>query len=102
MNKKQEQLISGVIGFILISALHVFAQADGNKPGEWQAVEQAIGRSGQIQTDGAYKVSFPRSDLKVTVDGIELKPALALGGWVAFSKHGADFHAHGRFGAGRG
>jgi hypothetical protein len=56
----------------------------------WQAVEQAIGRSGQAQADGAYKFGFPRSDLKVTVAGVELKPALALGGWIAFSKPGAD------------
>ena len=56
---------------------------------DWKAVEQAIGRSGQGQADGAYKVSFPRGDLKVTVGDVELKPALALGGWVAFSKPGA-------------
>jgi uncharacterized protein DUF1259 len=53
---------------------------------DWKPVEQAIGRSGQQQPDGAYKFSFPRGDLKVTVAGVELKPALALGGWIAFSK----------------
>lgn len=37
-----------------------------------------------VQVDGVYRYSFPRSDLKVTVDGVTLKPALALGGWVAF------------------
>ncbi len=52
-------------------------------------MEQAIGRPGQAQADGAYKFSFPRSDFKVTVADVELKPALALGGWVAFSKPGA-------------
>ena len=57
---------------------------------DWKAVEQAIGRSGQVQADGAYKVSFPRGDLKVTVGDVELKPALALGGWVAFSKPGRN------------
>jgi len=57
---------------------------------EWQGVEQAIGRSGQVQGDGAYKLAFPRSDLKVMVEGVDLKPALALGGWVAFSKPGPD------------
>jgi hypothetical protein len=34
-------------------------------------------------------MSLPRSDLKVIVGGIELKPALALGSWVAFKKTGA-------------
>jgi hypothetical protein len=32
------------------------------------------------------KFSFPRSDLNVTVGGVALKPALALGGWVAFKQ----------------
>jgi hypothetical protein len=57
---------------------------------DWKPVEQAMGRSGQQQPDGAYKFSFPRSDLKVTVGDVELKPALALGGWVAFSKPGKN------------
>lgn len=34
------------------------------------------------------RYGFPRSDLKVTVDGVVLKPALALGGWVAFKPMG--------------
>ncbi len=89
MNRKKQLATVSAVLFIFISALQVFAQAGSDKPGEWQAVEQAIGRAGQVQADGAYKVGFPRSDLKVTVDGVELKPALALGGWVAFSNPGA-------------
>lgn len=57
---------------------------------QWKPVEQAIGRAGQVQADGVYKVSFPRGDLNVTVEGVELKPALALGGWAAFSKPGSN------------
>ena len=41
-----------------------------------------------MQPGDVYKVSLPRSDLKVTVGGVELKPALALGSWVAFKKSG--------------
>jgi len=88
MNRKQQVVTLGVIFLVVNTALYVFAQ--GDKPTEWQGVDQAIGRSGQIQGEGAYKVPFPRSDLKVTVEGVELKPALALGGWVAFSKPGPD------------
>src|SRR6516225_8822851 len=88
MNRKQHWMIVAVLFSIFIAALHVLAQAGSSQPGEWQAVDQAIGRSGQVQGDGAYKLGFPRSDLKVTVEGVELKPALALGGWVAFSKPG--------------
>ena len=46
-------------------------------------VKQAQSSRGDV-----YKVSLPRSDLKVIVGGVELKPALALGSWVAFKKTG--------------
>jgi Domain of Unknown Function (DUF1259) len=57
---------------------------------DWKAVEQALGRPGQLQGDGAYKFGLPRGDLKVTVDGVQVKPTLALGSWVAFSSPGPD------------
>ena len=62
---------------------------------DWKPVEQAIGRTGTVQADGAYKVSFPRRDLTVTLDGVTIKPALALGGWAAFSDSGAHAMAMG-------
>ena len=55
---------------------------------DWKPIEQALGKAGSMQPGDVYKVSLPRSDLKVTVGGIELKPALALGSWVAFKKTG--------------
>ena len=55
---------------------------------DWKPVETALGKAGSIQPGDVYKVSFPRSDLKVIAAGVELKPALALGGWVAFKKDG--------------
>jgi biotin operon repressor len=57
---------------------------------DWKAVEQALGRAGQQQPDGAYKFGLPRGDLKVTVDGVQVKPTLALGSWLAFSSPGPD------------
>ncbi len=90
MIRTKRMLVVSFVTFILGGASQLSAQASSEKSGEWQPIEQALGRSGQAQPDGAYKVSFPRSDLKVTVNGVELKPALALGGWVAFSKSGAD------------
>src|SRR5438132_4402767 len=55
---------------------------------DWKPVEQALGKAGSMQPGDVYKVSLPRSDLKITVSGVELKPALALGSWVAFKKAG--------------
>src|SRR6266513_1626245 len=55
---------------------------------DWKPVEQALGKAGSMQPGDVYKVSLPRSDLKVTVSGVELKPALALGSGVACKKTG--------------
>jgi biotin operon repressor len=51
---------------------------------DWSKVDQAIGRKGTEQAGGVHRYGFPRSDLSVTVDGVAIKPALALGGWIAF------------------
>jgi hypothetical protein len=50
---------------------------------DWASVDAAIGRPGTSQPGEVHRFGFPRNDLRVTVDGVELKPALALGGWVA-------------------
>ncbi|MDX8480712.1 DUF1259 domain-containing protein [Mesorhizobium sp. VK24D] len=55
---------------------------------DWKAVAQALGKSGTEAKGGVYRVGLPRSDLKVTLDGVELKPALALGSWLAFKPMG--------------
>jgi hypothetical protein len=56
----------------------------------WSAVDQALGRSGTTQPDGVRRYGFPRSDLHVQLDGVAIKPALALGGWLAFQPMGRD------------
>ena len=55
---------------------------------DWAAVAQALGKSGTELADGIYRIGLPRSDLKVTLDGIAIKPALALGSWLAFEPQG--------------
>jgi Domain of Unknown Function (DUF1259) len=57
-------------------------------PPEWKLVEDALGRSGKLQPDGAFKFAMPRKDLKVTIDGTPIKAGLALGSWAAFSSSG--------------
>jgi biotin operon repressor len=82
---------NGVLAFLQLTFLCCLAAAQTSPAtNDWKAVEQALGRSGQVQTDGAYKAGLPRGDLKVTVDGVSVKPALALGSWVAFSSPGKD------------
>jgi hypothetical protein len=74
-----------------VALLTSAARAQGNsRPDDWAAVTTAIGRSGTVQPDGAMKYGFPRSDLKVAVDGVRISPTLALGSWVAFKKTGTN------------
>jgi len=81
-------LVLLVIGVVIVRySAPGFSQQIG--AGDWKAVEQALGKTGSLQPGDVYKVSFPRSDLKVTAAGIELKPALALGTWVAFKQIGS-------------
>ena len=55
---------------------------------DWKAVEQAMGRTGVANRDDVYRFSMPRSDLTVTVQGVRIRPALALGSWIAFKVSG--------------
>jgi hypothetical protein len=50
---------------------------------DWKKVDEALGRSAAVSGD-VHRYGFPRSDLTVTLDGITIRPALALGGWAAF------------------
>jgi len=50
---------------------------------DWQKVDDAMGRKAAVSGD-VHRYGFPRSDLSVTLDGVTIRPALALGGWVAF------------------
>jgi hypothetical protein len=50
---------------------------------DWNKVDDAFGRKPAVSGD-VHRYGFPRTDLTVTLDGVTIKPALALGGWVAF------------------
>ncbi|MBM9400075.1 DUF1259 domain-containing protein [Gluconacetobacter azotocaptans] len=59
-------------------------------PGPWTAVGETLDKAGTELPGGVYRVTLPRSDLKVTLAGVAIKPALALGSWVAFLPMGKD------------
>jgi hypothetical protein len=60
----------------------------------WQQVDDLLGRKPAVSGD-VHRYGFPRSDLSVTLDGVTIKPALALGGWVAFKPMDGDVMAMG-------
>src|SRR3982750_2171509 len=55
---------------------------------DWTVVENALGRRGTMQPGGVMRFSFPRRDLHVAVGSVQVRPALALGSWVAFKRVG--------------
>ena len=50
---------------------------------DWKKVDDMFERKPVVSGD-VHRYGFPRTDLTVTLDGVTIKPALALGGWVAF------------------
>ena len=57
---------------------------------DWQSVDQIFSRKPAVVSGDVRRYGFPRTDLNVTLDGVTIKPALALGGWVAFKPIGQD------------
>ena len=71
----------GVTALITASTLPAAAM-------DWARVDEAIGKKGADQPGGIHKFGLPRSDLNVTVDGVAIKPSLALGSWLGFQPSG--------------
>ena len=73
-------LLPSVIGSVVV-ALATSASAQEI---DWQKVDTAFGRKAAVVSGDVHRYGFPRTDLTVTLDGVTIKPALALGGWIAF------------------
>src|SRR5215471_3074443 len=74
---------------LALSALLTGAPGLAIAADDWQTqVGEALGKAGSAAPGGIYRVGLPRTDLKATLDGVELKPGFALGGWLAFEKMG--------------
>lgn len=58
--------------------------ADAHAEIDWSTVDAALGRKATVAGQ-VHKYGFPRTDLRVTLDGVVVKPGLALGGWIAFA-----------------
>jgi uncharacterized protein DUF1259 len=56
---------------------------------DWKAVEQALGKPGQVQAGDVFRVGMPRTDLSVTVKRVPVKAGFALGSYAAFKEVGS-------------
>src|SRR5829696_7907923 len=72
--------------FTVQAAPPVRAQEPGP---DWQAVAQALGKTGQLMEGDVFRIGMPRSDLTVTVKDVPILPAFALGSYAAFKPMGA-------------
>ena len=79
-----------VVFAVTVASIPAATQQPASGTAYWSAVEDALGRKGTMQAENVIKFSFPRSDLFVVAGGVTLKPAFALGGWVAFKDTGKN------------
>src|SRR5436309_8564481 len=74
---KSRQLSSVVALCAVIAAFAMPFAAWAADP-DWKAVEQALGKSGQMQPGDVFRIGMPRTDLSVTVKGVPVKAPFAL------------------------
>ena len=73
------------LGLVAIVAAPVTARAADP---DWKMVEQALGKSGQLQAGDVFRIGIPRTDLTVAVKGVPVKAGFALGSYAAFKQVG--------------
>jgi len=73
------------VAAILLCAVGLVAQERKDDPA-WGKVAAALGKKGDLSADGVYKVTFPRSDVKVTMHGAPVPVGMGLASWAAFTK----------------
>jgi Domain of Unknown Function (DUF1259) len=75
---KRNLMLVALVTAVAFPALSKAAEID------WNKVDAALGKTAAVSGE-VHRYGLPRSDLHVTLDGVAIKPALALGGWVSFA-----------------
>jgi hypothetical protein len=77
--------IASLVATVAFAAFHAAGAADLN----FARVDELTGLKGKLnQKEGVYRVTFPRSDVSIAVDGWKMPPFMGLGTWAAFTKGG--------------
>src|SRR4029450_8088430 len=76
MKSRASRRVMTGLGLVAIMAMPAAAHAADP---DWKAVEQALGKGGQLQAGDVFRVGMPRTDLNVTVKGVAVKPGFVLG-----------------------
>ncbi|RUL87924.1 DUF1259 domain-containing protein [Tautonia sociabilis] len=91
MKLPKKLALSGILStFALVTALAAAAQ-QGDRRLDADAIGRAAATEATTTDDGVVRIGWARDDVKVTVDGMPLKPFAGLGSWAAFAptEHGA-------------
>jgi hypothetical protein len=78
----QNLITTSLVVLAVAAAVPAAAQ---NMPADYAGVLKTLNRQGDYK-DNVLKVNIPRSDLKVTVDGVATPTPLGFGGWIAMTK----------------
>jgi len=80
--KRSSLCLAGLTGLLMLAPAESSAQQpnlDGAK------IDNAIGGKGAwIEAEGIYKVTFPRADVPINVDGRKMEPFMGFTSWAAF------------------
>ena len=82
MSQIMKRTMLALLGCLVFSRVATLAQ---DVPADYQEVLKSLDRKGDFK-DGVLKVNIPRSDLKVTVQGVATPTPFGFGGWIAFTK----------------
>jgi hypothetical protein len=75
-----KQILTTGIIFVALTCTSVAADLDKAR------IDELTGLKGKMnEKEGVYKVTFPRDDVKVVVDGWKMPPFMGLGTWAAFT-----------------
>jgi Domain of Unknown Function (DUF1259) len=82
------RLLAALIATLALAAAFSAPASAQALPGKQLA--KILGQTPMETAGGALKFTWPRSDLRVRVDRVEIEPALALRSWAAFESTGAS------------
>jgi hypothetical protein len=73
-----------VFNMVTICATAAFCTAAHAQAIDWKKVDEALGKTAAVSGE-VHRYGLPRTDLSVTLEGVTIRPAFALGGWAAFA-----------------
>src|SRR5260370_32324845 len=81
---KKEKIMKYPLTPLALGVALLLSSPAGAADIDWNKVDAALGKTAAVSGE-VHRYGLPRSDLHVTLDGVSIKPPLALGGWVAFA-----------------